>query len=137
MLWYSGRSAGRCDGNRELCLYNCGNLQKIMLPASVTKIDWGAFWQCSGLETLTVQGNLAKIGESPFPTVRNCRQCTLSCRKTSGAMSRSNRGTNCWSRRQYTIIVSLKNRFLPTWTTAEAWILRTCFTFCWALHRMR
>ena len=37
-----------------------------MLPASVTKIDWGAFWQCSGLETLTVQGNLAKIGESAF-----------------------------------------------------------------------
>ena len=57
------------DGVTEIgnfAFYNCGNLQKIMLPASVTKIDWGAFWQCSGLETLTVQGNLAKIGESAF-----------------------------------------------------------------------
>lgn len=65
----SGTAVEVLDGVTEIgdfAFYNCGNLQKIMLPASVTKIDWGAFWQCSGLETLTVQGNLAKIGESAF-----------------------------------------------------------------------
>lgn len=65
----SGTAVEVPDGVTEIgnfAFYNCGNLQKIMLPASVMKIDWGAFWQCSGLETLTVQGNLAKIGESAF-----------------------------------------------------------------------
>lgn len=65
----SGTAVEVPDGVMEIgnfAFYNCGSLQKIMLPASVTKIDWGAFWQCSGLETLTVQGNLAKIGESAF-----------------------------------------------------------------------
>ena len=54
-------------GNRAF--YNCTGLTSVTIPASVTTIEEGAFHNCSSLTSVTIPASVTNIGEGAF---RNC-----------------------------------------------------------------
>ena len=53
--------------------YNCSGLTSLTLPAGITSIDYAAFRGCSGLTSLTLPAGITSIGSSAF---RGCSGLT-------------------------------------------------------------
>ena len=49
--------------------YNCSGLISITIPNSVTSIGYNAFYECSGLTSITIPNSVTSIGSSAF---QNC-----------------------------------------------------------------
>ncbi|MBR5728744.1 MAG: leucine-rich repeat domain-containing protein, partial [Prevotella sp.] len=58
-------------GNRAF--YNCSGLTSVTIPNSVTSIGYSAFANCSGLTSLDIPNSVTSIGEYAF---RNCYALT-------------------------------------------------------------
>ena len=54
----------------EEAFYQCSGLTSITIPSSVTSIGNDAFWYCSGLTSITIPNSVTIIGERAF------RECT-------------------------------------------------------------
>ncbi len=64
------------NGTTEICeeaFYNCSGLESITMPSSVTKIEDYAFRGCTGLSSITIPSSVTKIGNSAF---RDCTALT-------------------------------------------------------------
>lgn len=56
----------RVTGIGKLAFYNCSGLTSVSIPESVTSIDDYAFSGCSGLTSITIPGNVTSIGQYAF-----------------------------------------------------------------------
>ena len=55
----------------------CESLRHIVIPQSVTKIDWGAFKGCSGLQEVFVPGSVKRIPQDCFNDCTGLQSITL------------------------------------------------------------
>lgn len=56
----------RVTGIGEMAFYECSGLSSVTIPASVTSIGKLAFYGCSGLTSVTIPGSVAKIEMGAF-----------------------------------------------------------------------
>ena len=50
----------------DCAFYGCSGLTSINLPASITKIEYGAFEGCSGLTSINLPASITEIGSEAF-----------------------------------------------------------------------
>lgn len=53
----------------DSAFFGCTKLDNVYIPSSVTKIGDSVFWNCTNLETLTISTSVTEIGDNAF---RNC-----------------------------------------------------------------
>jgi hypothetical protein len=62
---------------RYQAFYNCSGLTSMTIPNSVTSIGWNAFTDCSGLTSVTIPNSVTSIGESAFSGCRGLTSVTI------------------------------------------------------------
>ena len=62
----------------KYAFYNCTGLTSVTISDSVTIIGGGAFYDCSNLETVTVSDSVVSIGKYAFCRCRNLTLITMS-----------------------------------------------------------
>ena len=50
----------------DYAFFDCTGLKSVSIPKSVTTIGMSAFWNCSGLETMTIPNSVESIGSAAF-----------------------------------------------------------------------
>ncbi|MGN0824125.1 MAG: leucine-rich repeat protein [Candidatus Coproplasma sp.] len=55
-----------CESIGDYAFYNCSGLTSITIPASVTSIGANAFYNCSGLTSITIPASVTSIGANAF-----------------------------------------------------------------------
>ena len=50
----------------DCAFYDCSGLKSLTLPAGITSIGYKAFWNCSGLKSLTLPASITSIGSRAF-----------------------------------------------------------------------
>ena len=50
----------------DCAFYDCSGLKSLTLPAGITSIGYKAFWNCSGLTSLTLPASITSIGSRAF-----------------------------------------------------------------------
>ena len=68
---------------RSCAFYNCSGLASITIPNSVTSIGFLAFSGCSGLTSVTIPNSVTSIGESAFKYCRGLTSVTIGNSVTS------------------------------------------------------
>ena len=61
--------------------YNCSGMTSITLPSSITRIAAGSFNGCSGLTNLTIPLNVVAIGNNAFAGCNNITQLTWNAKR--------------------------------------------------------
>lgn len=56
---------------------DCTQIEKIIIPDSVTEIEDNAFYNCSGLKEITISENVQKIGQQAFRDCKNLETVTI------------------------------------------------------------
>ena len=70
------------------CFYGCTNLKRIgientdKLPDGLTSIDWGTFYNCKSLKSITCPANLTEIGQQAFCHCTSLESITFSSKLT-------------------------------------------------------
>ena len=57
--------------------YNCSGLTSVTIPNSVTSIGQRAFCDCTGLTSVTISNSVTSIGESAFKNCRKLKELTI------------------------------------------------------------
>ena len=65
----------------NLAFYNCTGLERVTIPNSVKEINFGAFQGCSGLTSLTIPSSVTSIGDRVFIGCTNLTSMTV-CAET-------------------------------------------------------
>lgn len=53
-------------GIESQAFYNCSGLASVTIPSCVTYIGWNAFYGCTGLTSITIPNSVTSIGSSAF-----------------------------------------------------------------------
>jgi hypothetical protein len=53
-------------GIESQAFYNCSGLASVTIPSSVTYIGWNAFYGCTGLTSITIPNSVTSIGSDAF-----------------------------------------------------------------------
>ena len=61
----------------QLAFYNCTGLTSVTIPNSVTSIGGGAFYNCSGLTSVTIGNSVTSIGNNAFYECRGLTSVTI------------------------------------------------------------
>ena len=56
---------------------NCGNIDSISIPESVTTIGASAFFSCSGLKTIVIPNSVTNIGAEAFKYCKGLTSITI------------------------------------------------------------
>jgi hypothetical protein len=67
---------------KEHAFLNCSSLQSLVVPDSVTNIEYGAFYGCESLTDITIPDSVTYIGYEAFD---KCKNLTIACNKGSYA----------------------------------------------------
>lgn len=67
---------------RSKAFYKCDNLETVVLPATVTRIEEGAFHKATALREITLPPNLEYIGKDAFAFCSNLTAMTVPARVT-------------------------------------------------------
>lgn len=72
---------GKIQAVYSYAFYNCGNIKEITIPETVTKLEYGAFSNMNGLEKVTVNGSVTKMGaeesDGVFMNCKNLKEVTF------------------------------------------------------------
>ncbi len=67
----------------EYAFYNCSGLTSVTIPNSVTSIGRNAFYDCSGLTTVTIPESVTSIGDYAFASCNGLTSATIGNSVTS------------------------------------------------------
>ena len=93
----------------QYAFYNCSGLTSITIPNSVTSIGDQAFWRCIGLTSITIPNSVTSIGGSAFSGCKGLTSITIPNSVTSIGGSAFN---NCYALTSITIpnsVTSIEN----------------------------
>lgn len=49
----------------------------VVIPDSVVKIDWNAFWNCASLESIIIQSNINRLNPGVFSACKCLKKITM------------------------------------------------------------
>ena len=95
--------------------FNSTAVTEVVIPESVERIGWGAFWNCQSLKKLNLPANLTQIEESAF-----CNCAALQELEIPAGVTRifDNTFSGCTSLKQITILGNLTQIGTVAFTTA-------------------
>ena len=66
-----------CEIINDFAFRQCEKLTNVVIPNTVTSIEWGAFYGCTGLTSVSIPNNVKSIGKVAFVRCRNLSKITI------------------------------------------------------------